>query len=100
MATNEDSRRIIETPLGPALFRNVDYKGRIFDRFYVCKNACHGPGWYVFGRNPEYNDCLVTLVAQPVTKLRRHPHYNIRVQRGWHTRREALAYAHWLNTNT
>jgi hypothetical protein len=100
MATNEEPRRLIVTPLGRALFRSVDYKGRVFDRFYVSKDPLHGPGWYVFGRNPDYNDRLVALVAQPAIKPRGHPNYNIRVQRGWSTRREALAYANWFNANT
>ena len=75
----------------------VDYAGRSYDRFCVRRSPQDGPGWYVFGRNPEYNDSLVHLCARPNLPIRRHPHYSCKVARGWHLRSEAQAVADLMN---
>jgi hypothetical protein len=77
--------------------KTVDYRGRVFDRFYPARSPSDGPGWYVYGRNPEYGDNLVMLCARPDVKHRRHPHYNVQIRRGFHTRREAQQVADQLN---
>lgn len=75
----------------------VDYKGRSYADFYVRRAPASGPGWYVFGRNPEYGNTLIRLCARPAVKPRAHRHYNVSVRRGWRTRREAQAAADLLN---
>ena len=72
-----------------------DYRGRVFSDFYVSTNPAHGPGWYVFGRNEARN--VIKVCAQPNVTPRKHPHYNIRVRRGFKTMREAQACANFLN---
>lgn len=81
----------VEFEFGP------DYRGRFFDRFHAHTDPAGGPGWYVFGRNPEYGDRMVKLVARPNVKPRKHPHYNGPVRRGWHLKRDAVAVAKYLN---
>lgn len=73
----------------------VDYKGREFDTdFHVGRDPAHGPGWYVFGRCSI--DGVIKVVARPNVKLRRHPHYNCKVRRGWQTKTMAQAVANSL----
>jgi hypothetical protein len=79
------------------VIKTVDYKDRKYDRFYVARDPGFGPGWYVFGRNPEYGDHLVMNCARPDVKPRSHPHYNQRVQRGWLYKRDAQAIADQMN---
>lgn len=67
-----------------------DYRGRTFDRFEVRRDPGHAPGWFIFGRNPQYGDRLVMLVARPDVAPRRTQGYNGAVRRGWHTKRAAL----------
>ena len=75
----------------------TDYKGRVFDTdFRVHRDPAHGPGWYVFGRC--VTDGVIKVVARPNVKLRRHPHYNCKVRRGWLTKKEAQAIAKTLTT--
>lgn len=81
-------------------FTDTDHKGRTYDRFYANIAPFAGPGWYVWGRNPEYGDNLIRLCGRPDVAPRRHPHYNGPVRRGWHTKREAAAIATKLNNQT
>lgn len=76
---------------------NVDYAGRVFDRFYPRKDSSTGPGWYVFGRNPDYGT-LIKLCARPNVKPRWQANYSGPVREGWHTKREAEAIAKQLNS--
>jgi len=78
-------------------FSNVDCRGRVFSNFYARKDHHTGPGWYIFGRNPEYGGRLIALCARPRVKARRYPYYNCAVRRGWHTKREAQSIADQLN---
>lgn len=73
------------------LFVTTDGRGRQFDQFYVAKSDADGPGYYIFGRNPEYGGRLIMLCGRPDVAPRKHPHYNCKVRRGWKTRREAIA---------
>lgn len=74
-----------------------DYKGRMFAEFYVSRSAQDGPGWYVFGRNPEYGGHLVMLCGRPAVAPRKHPKYNGPVRRGWSTRAKAQYWADQMN---
>ena len=66
---------------------NVDYKGRVFTENVTVERApATGPGWYIFARD---KDGICKLVARPKVNPRKHPHYNIRIYRGWHTKQEA-----------
>lgn len=72
----------------------TDYRGRHYRDFHARRSASDGPGWYVFGRNPHhYGGNLVMLVARPEVEARKHPHYNVRVRRGFRTMREAREVA-------
>lgn len=73
-----------------------DYAGRYYDRFYAERDHS-GPGWYIFGRNPQYGGRLIRLIARPNVKPRVHPHYNIKIRRGFRTRREAEMVVEFLN---
>ena len=85
-------------PLIPGvIIHTTDYKSRTYDRFFVGTHAAYGPGYYVFGRNQDYGDSLITVCAQPDVAFRRHSHYNCRVRRGWKTKREAQSIADKLN---
>lgn len=75
----------------------VDYKGRVYDRFYVDKDPARGPGWFVFGMNPEYGDRLRMNCARPVGPRRKYKYYNGRVHRGWRLKREAQEIADRMN---
>jgi len=66
-----------------------DYRNRVFSGFYLARAPTRGPGWYIWGRNPEYGGRLVRLCGWPDVRPRKHPHYNIRVRRGWLRRSEA-----------
>jgi hypothetical protein len=79
------------------LIQTADYKGRTYSDFHVRKNPGQAPGWFVFGRNEGYGGRLISLCARPDVPLRKHPHYNCRVQRGWLTKREAQAVADQMN---
>lgn len=79
------------------LIELVDYKGRTYNRFHVRRDEGKAPGWFVWGRNPEYGDNLIHLCARPDVKLRAHPHYNYKVRRGWPTKKEAQAIADRMN---
>lgn len=79
------------------LFEPVDYRGRVYDRFYAARDSHHGPGWFVWGRNPEYGDRLCKVVARPNVAPRRYKHWNGRVRRGWATKAEAYSVAARLN---
>lgn len=82
----------------PTEFLNEpDYAGRHYDRFFVSRDHV-GPGWYIFGRNPEYGNHLICLVARPNVPPRKHSHYNVRVRRGFRLKRDAESVAAYLNT--
>lgn len=69
---------------------NVDYKDRVFsDNITAEREPSTGPGWYIFARNSE--ECICKLIARPNVSARKHPHYNIRIRRGWLTKKEAEA---------
>ena len=74
-----------------------DYRGRLYSDFYPRRAPSSGPGWFVFGRSPEYGNTLIRLCARPAVEPRAHPHYNVMVRRGWRTRRAAQAAADLLN---
>lgn len=78
-------------------FSRSDYRGRSYADFYPRRSPASGPGWYVFGRSPEYGNTLIRLCARPAAKPRAHPRYNVMVRRGWRTRRAAQAAADLLN---
>lgn len=86
--------------------QTTNWRGDKFADFYPAKDPSTGPGWYVFGRNCErygaHKDgkgAYIMLCARPDVAPRNHPHYNIKVRRGWHTRREAQAVADGLNAS-
>lgn len=79
-------------------FHDIDWMGRKFTDFYPARSPEKGPGWYVFGRNPAYNDSLIHLCARPDVEPRKHRLYNGLVRRGWSTKREAQAVADQLNS--
>jgi len=81
-------------------FHSVDYAGRDYREFFPARAPATGPGWYVFGLNRDHYapGGIVHLCARPDVAARAHPHYNIRVRRGWQTRREAQAIADHLNS--
>jgi hypothetical protein len=88
--------RLIDPVTGPFLLEMVDYKLRVFsDGFYARQDPQSGPGWYVFGRSKED---VIKLVARPDVPDRAHPHYNIKVRRGWRLKREAFVIAAYLNS--
>lgn len=68
---------------------NVDYKDRVFsDNITAEREPSAGPGWYIFARNSEG---ICKLIARPNVPARKHPHYTLRVRRGWLTKKEAEA---------
>lgn len=77
---------------GKVEFSTVDYRDRHYANYYIERSPATGPGWYIFGRNPEwYGGRLVRLCGRPAVKARRHPHYNCRVRRGWLRKKDALS---------
>lgn len=86
-------------------FNNVNSQGYVFIGFYVRRSLLDGPGWFVFGHNVEKYGANpdsgrgydTKLCARPDVKARAHPHYNVKVRRGWRTKREASEVAAWLN---
>ena len=85
-------------------YNNVNEGGYIFTDFYVCKDHGLSPGWFIFGRNKvkygihdDGKGAYVMLCARPSVKPRKHPHYNGKVKRGWHTKKEAQAICDELN---
>lgn len=82
----------IEYDFGP------DYKGRRFGApFKVYREPSQAPGWFVFGTSPEG---VIRIVARPAVEARKHPHYNIRVRRGFSKKSEADQIAKELNART
>lgn len=70
------------------ILENVDHKGRVFNRdVRVLRDPSTGPGWYVFAKDAQSD--VIKLIARPDVSPRKHPHYNLRVMRGWLTKREA-----------
>lgn len=90
---------ILNLKLG-CMTETTDYKGREFTKFYVSKDSSRAPGWFVFGRNPEYAHSLIKLCARPIVKARSHPHYNGLIESGWKTKREAQTIADAMNLET
>lgn len=85
-------------------FEPIGYSGHKFSDFYAQQDPTEGPGWYIFGRNSEKYGTnadgkgnYIKLVARPDVKARRHPYYNVKVRRGWHTKAEAQHVADELN---
>lgn len=74
----------------------TDYKGRRFDRFEVRRDNI-APGWFVFGRNPEYGDTLIKMVAWIDEPKKRYRGRNCKTVRGWRTKREAQSIADKMN---
>lgn len=64
------------------------------EEFFVDRSPAEGPGWYVFGREPNR---VIKIVARPDVPRRHHPHYNVAVRRGWHRKYEALEIVAILN---
>lgn len=84
----------IEYDLGP------DHRGRMYrGPFFAAEDPAKGPGWYVFGRSlDDYKpNGIIRIVARPNVKPRVHPHYNVRVRRGWLKKRDAQAVADQMN---
>ncbi len=81
------------------IVQTSDYRGRTYHHFHVRRDPGSAPGWFVFGRgsNGEYGGHLISLCARPDVPWRRHPHYNVKVRRGWLTRREAQRIADVMN---
>lgn len=67
-----------------------DYRGRVYDRFHVRRDCSIYPGWFIFGRNPEYGDRLIKLCARPNRPARRYPKRNGLVYVGWRRKRDAM----------
>lgn len=83
-------------------FSNVGYDGSVFTDFYVAKDPCHGPGWFIFGRNKVkygvHADGSGAYVKNCAYRYaRHHRHYNGRVNHGWMRKRDAQAVADQLN---
>lgn len=75
---------------------------RTFDKdFVVRKDPAFGPGHYVFGHEGKGSvnegKGVMARVAHPDVPARKHPSYNIKVQRGFKTKREANDVAKLLN---
>ncbi len=72
---------------------------RVYREFFVSRRPEFGPGWYVWGRcRTEYGPKgIIRVCAHPSVVPRAHPHYNVRVQRGWHRKTDAQAVADDLN---
>lgn len=68
-----------------------DYRGRLYDRFYVRRDVSIYPGWFIFGRNPEYGDRLIKLCGRPHEPKRRYRKRTCLVYVGWRYKREAAA---------
>jgi hypothetical protein len=82
----------------PCTMETIDYIGRRYSNFYVDKSPQDGPGWYVFGRYADaYGGKLIKLCGRPDIAPRAHPHYNVRVRRGWSTRARAQHWADAMN---
>ncbi len=90
--TGKHASSTILIDLGP------DYGGRMFSGpFYVSEDYGVNPGWFVFGRNPEYNGRLRKVVAYLDVPLRTYKHWNGPRQHGWRLKREAQVVADMLN---
>ena len=79
------------------LLSTANYRGQMYDRFHARKSPSDGPGWFIFGRNPSYNDYYVMLCARPNRPLRKVPLYNGQARCGFRTMRDAVAVAAELN---
>jgi len=74
-------------------YTGADYRGQ---PLHPMRCPGTGPGWYLYGVRPGASCTVLHKVARPDVRPRAHPHYNIRVRRGWATKREALAVAQAL----
>jgi len=83
--------------MGLNIVKTIGFRGGYFNQFYARTDPATGPGWYVFGVNPCYNNRYVMLCARPDVPPRTLKHYNGRVQRGYRTRKKARAVAAMLN---
>ena len=92
-----DPGPLINTTREKAIFINIDHKGRVYHDFFPERKPEKGPGWYVYGRNPDYYNGIIKVCCWPLVKPRAHPHYNGRIERGWHRKRDAKAIAAFLN---
>lgn len=83
--------------------RYVDYRERFFCEFHVQEGLGNGPGWFIYGRHkteyrtPESTGGIVMLCGRPNVPRRAHPHYNIKVRRGWDRKADAQFVCDLLN---
>lgn len=79
--------------------KGPDYRGRLFEGpYYVDKWHGVAPGYFVFGRHPDYGGQLRKVVAYPDLKPRKYKYWTIPVSRGWLTKKEAQQVADRMNT--
>ena len=75
----------------------TNFRGGHHTRFYAAMDHSHGPGWFIYGRNPAYDGKYSMVVARPDVKARKRPNWNVLTRAGWRTLREARAVAALLN---
>ncbi len=83
----------------PPATSTLDLRGRHYDRFFARRDSV-APGWFVFGRNPEYGDALVMPCAWPDAPPVTYKKRNGKVRLGWRTKGEAQFWADHMNAGT
>lgn len=79
--------------------KGPDCMGRMFEGpYYVAEWRGVAPGWFVWGRHPDYGGRLRKVVARPDVKARRYKHWDGPRERGWWTKWEAQQVADLMNT--
>ena len=81
------------SPESPATIKLSDYQDRKYGApFTVRRKSPHGPGYAVYANTlgGEYSGRLVMECLQPDVPLRKHPHFNGRVQYGYRTIADAM----------
>lgn len=75
-------------------FDTIGYDGTVFRDFYVRRDPSSGPGWFIFGRDPnkygvdeQGRGRYIKLCGWRT--VRRHPHYNVPVRHGWRRKADA-----------
>jgi len=91
--------------LKPEVDTGPDYKGRVYDSFYVARGSHSATGWVVYGRavpgigRDSYGP-VIKVVAHLGQHTRKPRLWNVRPDRGWRTKREAMAFMATMNKDS
>lgn len=75
------------------IMHNIDYKGRVFDRFFPVQERGQ---WFIYGRNKGYADALVSKCGTTDKPMRKKL-WNKTQYKGFRTKRDCAAVCNVLN---